>query len=83
MLKHAGPGSAKKDAEYLRKEMADRAGFEPAIRFPVYTLSRRAPSTTRPPVRLQQPAFAFFLLIALILWVIAYKRPPAAGRFTA
>lgn len=31
--------------------MADRAGFEPAIRFPVYTLSRRAPSTTRPPVR--------------------------------
>ncbi len=32
---------------------------------------------------LQQPAFAFFLLIALILWVIAYKRPPAAGRFSA
>ena len=31
--------------------VADRAGFEPAIRFPVYTLSRRAPSTTRPPVR--------------------------------
>ncbi len=31
--------------------LADRAGFEPAIRFPVYTLSRRAPSTTRPPVR--------------------------------
>src|SRR5579859_4325464 len=34
--------------------MAERAGFEPAIRFPVYTLSRRAPSTTRPP--LQPPA---------------------------
>jgi hypothetical protein len=33
--------------------MAERAGFEPAIRFPVYTLSRRAPSTTRPPLRLQ------------------------------
>jgi hypothetical protein len=32
------------------KVMADRAGFEPAIRLPVYTLSRRAPSTTRPPV---------------------------------
>ncbi|WP_428427051.1 hypothetical protein [Pararhizobium sp.] len=32
---------------------------------------------------LQQPAFAFFLLIALFLWVIAYKRPPAAGRFSA
>jgi hypothetical protein len=32
---------------------------------------------------LQQPAFAFFLLIALILWMIGYKRPPAAGRFSA
>ena len=31
-------------------KMAERAGFEPAIRFPVYTLSRRAPSTTRPPL---------------------------------
>ena len=29
---------------------AERAGFEPAIRFPVYTLSRRAPSTTRTPL---------------------------------
>lgn len=32
--------------------MAERAGFEPALRFPVNTLSRRAPSTTRPPLRL-------------------------------
>ncbi len=32
--------------------MAEGAGFEPAIRFPVYTLSRRAPSTTRPPLRI-------------------------------
>src|SRR5271170_336516 len=32
--------------------MAEGAGFEPAIRFPVYTLSRRAPSTARPPLRL-------------------------------
>ena len=30
--------------------MADREGFEPSRRFPAYTLSRRAPSTTRPPV---------------------------------
>jgi predicted transcriptional regulator len=29
--------------------MAVRVGFEPTIRFPVYTLSKRAPSTTRPP----------------------------------
>ncbi len=31
--------------------LAERAGFEPAIRFHVYTLSRRAPSTTRTPLR--------------------------------
>jgi hypothetical protein len=30
--------------------LAEGAGFEPAIRFPVYTLSRRAPSTARPPL---------------------------------
>src|SRR5690554_8021239 len=29
--------------------LAVREGFEPSIRFPVYTLSRRAPSTTRTP----------------------------------
>src|SRR5690606_29946665 len=32
-------------------EVAEREGFEPSIRFPVYTRSRRAPSTTRPPLR--------------------------------
>ena len=31
-------------------DMADRQGFEPWRRSPAYTLSRRAPSTTRPPV---------------------------------
>ncbi len=31
--------------------MADRKGFEPSRRSPAYALSRRAPSTTRPPVR--------------------------------
>ena len=30
--------------------MADRQGFEPWRRLPAYTLSKRAPSTTRPPV---------------------------------
>ncbi len=28
-------------------EIAETKGFEPLIQFPVYTLSRRAPSTTR------------------------------------
>ena len=31
--------------------MAERVGFEPTIRFPVYTLSKRAPSATRPSLR--------------------------------
>ncbi len=35
-------------------EMADREGFEPSIRLPVYTRSRRAPSATRPPVHPKQ-----------------------------
>ena len=28
--------------------MAERMGFEPMKEFPLYTLSKRAPSTTRP-----------------------------------
>ncbi len=40
--------SATKD---LPKAMAEREGFEPPIRFPVYTLSRRAVSTTHPSLR--------------------------------
>ena len=32
--------------------VADREGFEPSIGFHLYTRSRRAPSTTRPPVRI-------------------------------
>jgi hypothetical protein len=32
---------------------AERAGFEPAIPFRVYTLSRRAPSTTRTPLQIK------------------------------
>ncbi len=31
--------------------MAERAGFEPAIPLRAYTLSKRAPSTTRTPLR--------------------------------
>src|SRR5512144_449401 len=34
-----------------KKRMAEREGFEPSIRFPVYTLSKRAPSATRPSLR--------------------------------
>ena len=31
--------------------MAERTGFEPAIELPQYTLSKRAPSATRPPLQ--------------------------------
>ena len=30
--------------------MAERMGFEPMKEFPLYTLSKRAPSTARPPL---------------------------------
>ena len=36
--------------------VAEGVGFEPTIRFPVYTLSKRAPSATRPPLRSGKPA---------------------------
>ncbi len=39
------------DNEAFLKEVAVREGFEPSIHFRVYTLSRRAPSTTRTPHR--------------------------------
>src|SRR5262249_48598491 len=34
-----------------RKWLAERVGFEPTLRLPVNTLSKRAPSTARPPLR--------------------------------
>lgn len=32
---------------------------------------------------LSQPAFAVFMAISLLLWMVAYRRLPAAGRFAA
>ena len=32
--------------------MAEREGFEPSIKFPLYALSRGAPSATRPPLHI-------------------------------
>ncbi|QND49167.1 hypothetical protein HB780_26985 [Rhizobium lusitanum] len=29
-----------------------------------------------------QPAFAVFLVLSLLLWMVAYKKPPVAGRFS-
>ena len=33
--------------KFLPQKMAEREGFEPSVEFPLHTLSRRAPSTTR------------------------------------
>ncbi len=43
-----------KVADYIEvaEEMAEREGFEPSMEFPPYTLSRGAPSTTRPSLRI-------------------------------
>src|SRR6266481_4793629 len=38
--------------ENQQLNLAEREGFEPSIEFPLYTLSKRAPSTTRPSLRL-------------------------------
>ena len=38
------------------EQMAERAGFEPAIPRRVYRFSRPAPSTTRPPLRIARPS---------------------------
>ena len=39
-------------------EMAVREGFEPSLGFPLNTLSKRAPSTTRPPHPARTPVGA-------------------------
>ena len=33
------------------KKLAEREGFEPSVEFPLHTLSKRAPSTTRTSLR--------------------------------
>ena len=39
--------------------MAERVGFEPTVEFPLHTLSKRAPSTTRTSLRNGEPAACF------------------------
>ena len=49
----------------MSKLMAERMGFEPMIELPLYTLSKRAPSTTRPPLRI---SFNYKLEISIKLF---------------
>ena len=46
------------------KYLAERMGFEPMIEFPLYTLSKRAPSTTRPPLQLNFPINILFHIVS-------------------
>ncbi len=50
--------------------LAEREGFEPSIRLPVYMLSRHAPSTTRPSL---QTEISFCIAFLLGLAVLAIK----------
>ncbi len=40
----------KKPTQCVGFLLAERKGFEPSIQSPIYTLSKRAPSATRPPL---------------------------------
>jgi hypothetical protein len=49
--KNHGPPLAKSDETLINQlVLAEGEGFEPSRRLPAYTRSRRAPSTTRPPL---------------------------------
>ena len=47
----ASQGSNPPRVHHSRQKLAERGGFEPPIEFPLYTLSKRAPSASRPSLR--------------------------------
>lgn len=49
-LRIQGTATSPSSAANMDKQMAERAGFEPAVEFPLHTLSRRAPSAARTPL---------------------------------
>src|SRR5579864_3891406 len=46
--------------DYRFRYMAEREGFEPPIPVKVYTLSRRAPSATRPSLRAREITHSYY-----------------------
>ena len=40
------------EVRHALSNLAERVGFEPTLEFPLNTLSKRAPSTTRPSLRM-------------------------------
>ena len=53
-----GQQSGAAQGSAANREVAEGKGFEPLRRLPAYTLSRRAPSTTRPPLLEKVPHYS-------------------------
>jgi hypothetical protein len=56
----------------LEGGLAERVGFEPTLEFPLNTLSKRAPSTTRPSLLSKR------LYLNLSQWTLALRRSERA-----
>src|SRR4249920_4034932 len=60
--------------------LAEGVGFEPTLRFPVNTLSKRAPSATRPPLQLAHKSQIFLYQNARYALLHLSTRPPSTSR---
>ena len=62
-VRKSGVRRAKAALQFVdSSKLAERVGFEPTLEFPLNTLSKRAPSTTRPSLRLEEKEAARSLL---------------------
>ena len=59
----------------MLQKMAEREGFEPSKRLPVYTLSRRAPSTITSPVIKLRKFVSLQLKIPIPLQIFVFFKP--------
>src|SRR5215472_1177795 len=58
--------------------LAEREGFEPSIEFPLYTLSKRAPSTTRPSLRFGVASCCFSRISCISTFALPNPVRPAS-----
>ena len=74
----AGPGPMhdSEPASCSFSVLAEREGFEPSIELPLYTLSKRAPSTTRPSLRFEGRGVAFWEAGEFFLRIACTNAPP-------
>src|ERR1041384_2767862 len=56
--------------------LAERVGFEPTVEFPLHTLSKRAPSTTRTSLRATCACSSRSLTAGRLSRIIRLTRPP-------